>query len=784
LDVLDTLRRALADRYAIERELGQGGMATVYLARDLKLGRAVALKVLRPELAAALGAERFLREIEIAAKLAHPHILALYDCGEAGGQLYYTMPFVEGESLRDRLTRERQLPLDDALQIAREVADALSFAHSRGVIHRDVKPENILLESGHAVVADFGIAKAVAAAGSERLTETGLAVGTPQYMSPEQAAGSGEIDGRSDLYSLGCVLYEMLAGEPPFTGPSAQAVVAKRLSTPAPRISILRDTVPAAVEAALAKALARTPADRFPTAAQFASALTTGLATPPREAVGTSVRGRRVAALMAGLFVVAAGVGVLIGTGVVGPGRGPRMTSLAVLPLVNVSGDSTQEYFADGMTEAIITELGKISALTVISRTSSMGYKGKQMPLRAIARELGVEGIVEGSVLREGGQVRITARLIDGRTDRRLWDSTYDRQAASILALYAEVARTIAGAIGTTLTPEEARRLQVVRTVNPQAYDEYLLGKHDLETWTADGSTRAIAHFRRAIALDSTYADPHTGLVMAYGVLSYVWGSMTMTESAPLAEAAAERAVALDSGSARAHAALAAVRFKWQWRWEEADREFRRALELNPGLSDVLTWHITLLTYEGRHDDAVREALRNVALNPRQAEPMYMLGWTYFYAGRYEESIAAEERVLELDPSNWAAQSLLGWNYSALGRHQEAIEANGSVLKEMPANMILLSSAAWINARAGRPAVARRFVDSLLAFGRRGVSVDPFFLGWAYAWLGETDRAMAAFSRAIDERSGQMDGLKAEYLPAAFKADPRFHALLRRIGLE
>jgi serine/threonine-protein kinase len=297
LDVPETLRSVLADRYAIERELGQGGMATVYLAQDLKLGRAVALKVLRPELAASLGGERFLREIEIAAKLAHPHILALHDCGEAGGLLYYTMPFVEGETLRDRLTREKQLPLEDALRIAREVADALGYAHSRGLVHRDIKPENILFEAGHAVVADFGIARAVSAAGGAHLTETGLAIGTPAYMSPEQAAGSQDVDGRSDLYSLGCVLYEMLGGDPPFYASTPQAVLAKKLSEAVPRISVVREAVPAGVEAALTKALARTPADRWPTAAEFGAALAHPETVATRSGAAAPTRTRPIRAL-------------------------------------------------------------------------------------------------------------------------------------------------------------------------------------------------------------------------------------------------------------------------------------------------------------------------------------------------------------------------------------------------------------------------------------------------------------------------------------------------------
>ena len=273
-DPSERLAAALAGRYTIERELGAGGMATVYLAQDLKHNRKVALKVLRPELAAALGHERFLREITTTANLRHPHILPLYDSGEADGFLFYVMPLVEGESLRDRLDREKQLSIDDALGIAREVADALGYAHERGVIHRDIKPENILLERGHAAVADFGIARALDTAGGDKLTQTGMAIGTPSYMSPEQSSGDAELDGRSDLYSLGCVLYEMLAGEPPYTGPSAQAIIAKRLTEPVPRVSTLRETVTPALEHALGRVLAKAPADRFRTAEEFVRAFT------------------------------------------------------------------------------------------------------------------------------------------------------------------------------------------------------------------------------------------------------------------------------------------------------------------------------------------------------------------------------------------------------------------------------------------------------------------------------------------------------------------------------
>src|SRR5215467_680219 len=305
-DAVASLSAALADRYRIERELGAGGMATVYLAQDVKHQRRVAIKVLRPELAAAIGADRFLREITTTASLRHPHILPLYDSGAAGETLFYVMPFVDGESLRGRLGREKQLPLDDALQIAREVADALSYAHARGVVHRDIKPENIMLEAGHAVVTDFGIAKAVSGAGGETLTQTGMAIGTPSYMSPEQAAGDGELDGRSDLYALGCVLYEMLAGQPPFTGPTVESVVHQHLVADPRPISLLRPAVPAGVVAALQRALAKAPADRFNPVALFSEAIRPGASAPTPATVPSDPAHRSRAVVVIGAIVLIA----------------------------------------------------------------------------------------------------------------------------------------------------------------------------------------------------------------------------------------------------------------------------------------------------------------------------------------------------------------------------------------------------------------------------------------------------------------------------------------------
>jgi eukaryotic-like serine/threonine-protein kinase len=454
------LAAALADRYQLEHELGRGGMATVYLAHDLRHDRPVALKVLHSDLAHALGPERFLREIRFAARLQHPHILTVHDSGDAAGQLWYTMPYIDGESLRDRLRRERQLPIGDALQITREVADALGYAHRQGVIHRDIKPENILLSQGHALVADFGVARAIQTSGGEHLTETGSSVGTPAYMSPEQSMGDSALDGRSDLYSLGCVLYEMLTGEAPYSGISAQAIMAKRLSEPVPHVRTLRDAVPLGLEQALMRVLAKTPTDRFPTAEAFAQALGTDavstsepgltLSTPPvptsaRErshAIGpahaASDRRRSASRLLpyglgvllalAALVALVLARGSLLGGGdrsaapalrnasrpsrQAAPEPARAAKSVAVLPLVNVGSDPTEEYFSDGMTDELTSALGKIPGLRVAARSSAFTFKGRTADAREVGERLGVATVLEGSVRRANGELR-TGRVLD-----------------------------------------------------------------------------------------------------------------------------------------------------------------------------------------------------------------------------------------------------------------------------------------------------------------------------------------------------------------------------------
>jgi eukaryotic-like serine/threonine-protein kinase len=482
-DLLDTLREALADRYDVQRELGRGGMATVFLAEDLKHHRSVAIKVLHAELAAQIGPERFVREIEIAARLQHPHILPLYDSGEAAGFLYYVMPLVEGESLRDRLDREHQLSQEDALRIATEVAGALSYAHSRGVVHRDIKPENILLSAGTAVVADFGIARALDAAGEHQLTQTGTIIGTPAYMSPEQATGSTEIDGRSDQYSLACVVYELLVGQPPFTGPTAQAIIARHSLDMVSPPSIVRDTIPDAVEDAILRALSKTPADRFPTAALFAEALHAPSATsgPRRRTTRSTTVPRRWLGLRAEVVLGIAALVLVAGgwatrrlwSGNARPpttANGPAPEDIAVLYFDDQTRQHDAAYLADGLTEALIVELARVPRLHVISRNGVAPFRGADVSPDSVARALRVGTIVQGSVDETADRYRVSVRLIDGASGADFRRTSFEQPRGDLLRIRDTLAVKVADLLRELLGQEVRLREERAGTSNPAAW--------------------------------------------------------------------------------------------------------------------------------------------------------------------------------------------------------------------------------------------------------------------------------------------------------------------------
>ena len=779
-DLREQLQTALGDRYSVERELGGGGMSRVFLATERALERQVVVKLLPPDLAESVNADRFRREIQFAARLRHPHILPVLTAHEAAGLVFYTMPYVRGESLRDRLRRDQQLPIEDALRLTREVADALAYAHSEGIVHRDIKPDNILLDDGHAVVMDFGIARATAES-SEKLTHSGLAIGTVVYMSPEQAS-AGKVDARSDVYSLGCVLFEMLIGEPPFTGPTAQVITARKLSQPAPSITVARDTVPAAVERIVNKALARTPADRF-TAETFRSAIDKvlpGVAepVPPRPARRSRavwVAAPAVVALIAVASARFADVGARWS-------RSPSsIRSLAVLPLANLTGDSTQAYFADGMTEALISSLSTVSSLRVISRTSVMEYRSTTRSLPEIGRKLSADAVVEGSIQRSASGVHLSVRLVDAARDRQLWTHAYDASAGDVPTLQGRVARAIADEIRLQLSPEERTRLTAPRAVDPAAHDAYLLGRHFLDARSRDELERARGYFEQAIARDSGFAPAYVGLAQYYEVLPF-YSQLPPQRMFLPARAAALRALELDQDLAEAHAVAAYIKAYYEWDWPAAEAEFKRALQLNPSEADVHHSYSRYLAATGRIDEALAEIASAEKLDPLSVLLKANTGMIFFFGRRYDEAIAQLQTVLAIDSTFSTAHWGIGLAYEQKGDYPKAVVMLERALAFSPGSANTRSSLGHAYAVSGRRRDAQRILRELYAASRKDY-VSPYHLGIVYAGLGETDSAMTYIERASEERSTLLVYLSADPRLTSLRSHPRFRDLSRRLGL-
>jgi TolB-like protein/Flp pilus assembly protein TadD len=779
VELLDRLQQALADRYRIERELGRGGMATVYLAEDLKHGRRVALKVLRPELSPTLGADRFHREIATASRLQHPNILTLHDSGEAAGLLYYAMPYVEGESLRARLIREVQLDTTAAVGIAGDVADALACAHAAGVLHRDIKPENILLTGGHAVVADFGIARAIDAVGADRLTETGLALGTPHYMSPEQASGMRTLDQRSDLYALGCVTYEMLAGEPPFTGPTAQAVLARHSIAPVPCLRTVRSTVSPALEAVVGKALAKVPADRFASASEFKAALSRALQEP---VVPHAPARRQLAAGVVAAGVVAAGVAgaLLAGVGtdrpVTADGERP-IRSLAVAPLENLTGDSAQVYLAKGITDQLETELAQIGSLRVIGLDEARGTAAAS----EAARRLGLEAVLSGSLQRAGSNVRITARLKSTETGQALWARSFDGDLTTILQLQADVARAVAERIRVSLTPGERSRIAGSRPqVTPAAYESYVRGAYFLDKQTAASFQVAIGHFAKAIDADPTFAAAYAGMAHAYTGLGYA-GALAPEIAFPHARSAASKALALDSTLASAHRASAYQLLFGEWNFAEADRAYARAVALDSTDAQAHWLRGMYLTAMNRSGEAIASVERAQQLGPLSLAIQSASARSYYNARRYREAIDQAQMALDLDSTHARAHFWVGMAEEQLGRSDEAIRELKATIQYGGPTSAYLAALGHVYATGGHRREALRLLDDLETRSKTRY-VSPLDIATVRLGLGDTDSALALLSRAVRARDGGLVFLAVDPRYEPVHRDPRYQCLLRRIG--
>jgi serine/threonine-protein kinase len=782
-----SLQSILQDRYRFDRELGRGGMAHVWLAQDLRHERPVALKVLRPDIAAAVGADRFLREIRLTARLQHPNILPVLDSGAATGErgahlLWYTMPLVEGETLRSRLARERQLPVSDALAIVREVADALDCAHQHGIVHRDVKPENILLGGGHALLADFGVAKMVAGDWSEtgEVTSTGLALGTPAYMSPEQSVGDPAVDGRTDVYALGCVLYEMLAGEPPYAGPTPQAIVAHRLSDPVPSVRRLRESVSSAVDAALTRALAKVPADRFASAGAFAAAAARPAApdAPPSQSLGSWWR---LAAAVGVLGLIAGALWLRRPASAAAPHAGP--TPLAVLPFkaLGLTGDSG--VLTVGIPDAIITRLAGMHQLRLRPTSAVLRYQAADTDPRTAARELGVEYVLAGTVQSATDRLRVSVQLLRATDGGALWGAHYDLSRQDLLSLQDSIAERVSGALAVRMNAVEQERLFRRYTDNVTAYEAYLRGRSELARVSEDGTRAAVAAFDRALALDSTYALARAGLAMAsadmhlrFATGSEVkrWGERAVQDAA--------RALQLDPELAEAHLARAAVARKADFDWALTLEETRKALELNPNL-DLARYFRAAAFYHLGLLDRAEEQLREVqgVDSQNRAEQVRTTGVVAFLQGRNAEAVRLLEETRH-SSSRAYADSYLSQAYFYAGDTLRAFQILDSLKgsASTPASMRARASLASFAAFRGDRTSAERLVGQVIGNGYMDHHV-AYSLGAAYAQLGRFGEASTWLERAVTSGFPCYPWYARDPLLESFRRDAAGRAFLERL---
>ena len=794
-DVLDRLTSALADRYRIDRELGRGGMAIVLLAEDLKHRRPVALKVLRPEIAHTVGAARFLEEIRLSAQLNHPLILPLLDSGDADGTVYYVMPYVEGGTLRERMSRDREMSIESALAITNDVAEALAYAHSRGVLHRDIKPENILLTTGHALISDFGIARAIEAAGGARLTESGIAVGTPLYMSPEQSLAERDLDGRSDLYSLACVTYEMLAGEPPFAGPTLQAVLARRLAEPPRPIRAARSSIKPRVDAALARALAPARGDRFESVEQFAAAL-----HPPRDTasmttsatlpvVKTSVRRRWIVPLVLAVVAVVAATGLWMRQRSTSPapaaGEPPR---LAVLPFENMGG-ADDAPFAAGVSEEITSRLAQIGALRVVSRASAKMFSGGNTRRSEVGRELNADYILDGTVRTDRtadgvGKARVTTQLIRAANEQIVWQDGFDAALVpgDIFRVQADIASRVAAALNLTLGEPERRQIERVATRDSIAYRLYQLGRFHWEKRDAESLLRARQYFGEAIARDSSFAEAYAGLADATNAYVLLFGTGAGRVDGAPAIAAARRAISLNGTLSAAHAALGFGLTFFDWNYRAADSALTRAIALDAGYGPARYWYTQLLWAQNRLSDAVEQARQGVAVDPLSGVAHLAYARTLRLNGRADSSFVELNRAIELQPNLWVPYADLAEYYAVRRDPDRAADAVRKFL-----------SAAYPSHRANDDDIralaqilgGQRTADVsgiVRRLGRSGIALQPGTVARWFALAGQHDSAFAHMQRAVDTRSADVATVLPFLRPILGK-DPRWVSLERSVGL-
>ncbi|HQR45070.1 MAG TPA: protein kinase [Thermoanaerobaculia bacterium] len=778
--------------YEILAPLGAGGMGEVFRARDTRLEREVALKVVRTGLLADDAARRRFRKEALAlAKLKHAHVAWILDVVSEGDIDALVMELVEGESLSDRLARG-PLPESEVLRLGIQLADGLGAAHAEGVVHCDLKPANLrVTPDGELKILDFGLARLRQAPDAGTLTAAATesatafeAVGTLPYMAPEQLRAE-PLDARTDLWAAGAVLCELATGRRPFPESVPARLTDAILHSEPAALSGQGLAVSTGLRRLLRKCLQKAPEDRYLTAAELRGdleALSSKSLPAPAAAAAPGSWSRRRTAVTGGLAVVGiVALSALWRGGVLGGRAGTgRIDSLAVLPLANLSKNPEQEYFADGMTEALIAELAKIRALKVISRTSVMQYKNVTKPLPEIAKALGVKGIIEGSVMREGESVRITVQLIEADSDRHLWAESYTREAKSILSLQSEVASAIAREVRVAVTPEEAERLSTTRTVDPEAYREVLLGDFAMNQSLTQrtGIEKSIEHYRRAIALDPRFALAHARLANGLQWVAFAGLAPTGPPCAD-ARAEAEKALQLDPHLAEAHALLAGLRLSCDFDWSGAEADILRAIELSPGLAVARYLQSNFLGDVGRHDEALEQIRIAEQLDPLSEQIGVYRGQRYWYARRYEAAVEQFQKVLSVHPDSVFAKWSLANTLTSMKRYDEAIATHLSRKVSRPDTNFTLGLTYGL---AGRKAEARKVLDFLLE-KRKSQFVPPTCLAVVYGGLGEMDEAFEWLGRAYDERAFLMQGLRTDPLFDVLRGDPRFDALLRKMNL-